>query len=240
MAIGAALAAAALTACTAPPPDAAAVETLGMRVAQTHDAQALQRLRQWADGGGPLARVAARELGLALAGDATQSAQALRWLTRAAEAGDAEAAFTLGEAYRTGRLQCAVSASVARTWFQRAADAGHAGATLALALAARHGDTEPRDPRRAARLLQLAAHRGSARAMYLLSQAYAEGEGLERDHALARHWLAQSAELHFPPAMQDWALALEGGQLGVERDLQAANEQWREATEERRNRWNLR
>lgn len=200
-ALAAVLSTAALTACVAPPPDAAAVESLGMRAAQTHAAPDLQRLRQWAEAGGPLARVAARELGLALAGDTARSADALHWLTQAAEAGDAEAAFTLGEAYRTGKLHCAMSAELARSWFARAADAGHAGAALALALAARNGDGEPRDARRAAGLLQLAARRGSARAMYLLSQAYAHGDGLEPDARIARHWLQQAAELHFPPAM---------------------------------------
>ena len=63
------------------------------------------------------------------------------------------------------------------------------------------------------------------------------GEGTAPDLALARHWLEQAAERHHPPAMQDWALALEDGRLGVTRDAEAAREQWREAGEERRNRW---
>lgn len=236
-----ALAAAALSACApAPPRDAAAVESLGMRAAQTRQPEALQRLARWAEAGGPLAPVAARELGLALARDSAQAAEARRWLTQAAEAGDAEAAFTLGEAHRSGGLGWRPDAAAARPWFERAMQAGHAGATLALALAARNGDGEARDARRALLLLEQSARRGNARAMYLLSQAYAQGEGTAPDPALARHWLEQAAEQHLPAAMQDWALALEDGRLGVQPDAQAAREQWREAAEERRNRWNAR
>lgn len=237
----AALAALGLSACApAPPRDAAAVESLGMQAAQTHQPEALRHLAHWAEAGGPFAPVAARELGLALARDPAQSAQAQRWLTRAAEAGDPEAAYALGEARRSGGLGWQPDPAAARPWFERAMQAGHAGATLALALAARNGEAQPRDARRAVALLQLAARRGSARAMYLLSQAYAQGEGTSPDAALARHWLEQAAEQHLPAAMQDWALALEDGRLGVPQDAQAAREQWREAAEERRNRWTMR
>lgn len=211
-----------------------------MQAAQTHRPEALQRLARWAEAGGPLAPLAARELGLALARDAAQADEAVRWLTRAAEAGDAEAAFTLGEAHRGGGLGWRPDAAAARPWFARAMQAGHAGATLALALAARNGDGVPRDARQCVSLLELAARRGNARAMYLLSQAYAQGEGTPPDAGLARHWLEQAAEQHLPAAMQDWALALEDGRLGVQLDAQAAREQWREAAEERRNRWNVR
>jgi hypothetical protein len=230
-----------LSACApAPPRDAAAVESLGMQATQTRRPQALQRLASWADAGGPLAALAARELGLALARDPAQLDAAARWLTRAALAGDAQAAYTLGEAHRCGGLGWRPDPAAARPWFERATQAGHAGATLALALAARNGDGEPRDARRSLALLDLAARRGDARAMYLLSQVYAQGEGTAPDAALARHWLEQAAEQHLPAAMQDWALALEDGRLGVQPDAQAAREQWREAGEERRNRWNVR
>ncbi|TNY07743.1 tetratricopeptide repeat protein, partial [Escherichia coli] len=86
---------------------------------------------------------------------------------------------------------------------------------------------QPRDPVAALALLQRASRAGSAQAMYLLSQAYAQGEGTAPDLALARHWLEQAAERHHPPAMQDRALALEDGRLGVTRDAEAAREQWR-------------
>lgn len=242
LAATAAAAAAGLCGCVPPAPQSAAeVENLGMHAAQTQDAQDLRTLALWArPQTGPLAPVAARELGLALARQPEQAEAAQRSLTEAAQAGDAEAAYTLGEAHRNGGLGWAADAVAARPWFLMAERAGHAGATLALARAARNGDGEPRDLVRGFRLLQLASLRGNARAMYLLSQAYAQGEGTAPDAELARHWLEQSAELHLPAAMQDWALALEDGHWGVEPDAQAAREQWREASEERRNRWTAR
>lgn len=236
----AALALVGLSACApAPPRDAAAVESVGLLAAQTRQREALERLAHWAEAGGPLAPVAARELGLALAQRPAEATQARRWLTLAAEAGDAEASYTLGEARRSGGLGWQPDPTAARPWFVRAMQSGHAGATLALALGARNGDGEPRDARRSVALLQLAAQRGSARAMYLLSQAYDQGIGTAPDAALARHWLEQAAEQHLPAAMQDWALALEDGRLGVQPDAKAAQEQWREAAEERRNRWTM-
>ncbi|MBA4216424.1 MAG: sel1 repeat family protein [Roseateles sp.] len=229
----------ALAACTpAAPRDAAAVEALGMQAAQTRDAGALRTLQHWAGAApAPLNALAARELGLALAADPAQADQARRWLTQAASAGDAEAAWTLGDAQRRGGLGWTPDPAAARPWFERAAAAEHPAALLALARAARNGEAQPRDPVAALALLQRASRAGSAQAMYLLSQAYAQGEGTAPDLALARHWLEQAAERHHPPAMQDWALALEDGRLGVTRDAEAAREQWREAGEERRNRW---
>jgi hypothetical protein len=223
------------------PRDAAAVESLGMQAAQTGSATARRTLERWAgEAEAPLAGVAARELGLALAREPGRERDAAHWLAQAARAGDGEAAFTLAESYRVGGLGHGPDAVQARPWFLLAMRAGHAGATLALARAARNGDAEPCDPARAFALLQLASRRGSAQAMYLLSQSYAQGEGTATDPDLARHWLEQAAEQHLPAAMQDWALALEDGRLGVLRDAQSAREQWREAGEERRNRWNLR
>jgi TPR repeat protein len=220
------------------PRDAAAVESVGMRAAQTRDGESLRTLASWAERApAALATPAARELGLALAPDPSRAAEAVRWLTRAAEADDAEAAWTLGEAHRRGGLGWSPDAAAARPWLLRAASAEHPAALLALARAARNGDAEPRDPQRAFELLQRASRAGNAQAMYLLAQTYAEGEGTPADPALARHWLEQAAELHHPAAMQDWALALEDGRLGVTRDAAAARDQWREAGEERRNRW---
>jgi TPR repeat protein len=223
------------------PRDVAAVESVGMQAAQTGSPAARQTLARWAGNAeAPLAAVAARELGLALAREPGREREAGHWLARAAAAGDGEAAYTLAESYRFGGLGHAADATQARPWYLLAMRAGHAGAMLALARSARNGEGEPRDLARALALLQQASRRGSAQAMYLLAQAYADGEGTAPDAALARHWLEQAAEQHHPAAMQDWALALEDGRLGVAPDAQAAREQWREAGEERRNRWNLR
>lgn len=68
-----------------------------------------------------------------------------------AEAGDPEACFRLGEAYRRGTPQHPRDDLTATLWFTRAADAGHREAMRALAEAYRGGCGVPRDPRAAAR-----------------------------------------------------------------------------------------
>lgn len=231
-----------LTACSAAlPTDTASIESVGMRAAQTGETASLQALEHWARAAKPpLAAVAARELGLALARLPGRERDAADWLARGALAGDAEAAFVVGEAHRRGGLGWLPDAAAARPWFERAAGLGHADAALALARAAANGEAQRADPVQAFEWLGVASRKGSAQAMYLLAQAYAQGQGTPPDEALARHWLEQAAELHHPAAMQDWALALEDGRLGVAPDAQAAREQWREAGEERRNRWNTR
>jgi cell division septation protein DedD len=97
-----------------------------------------------------------------------------------AQAGDAEAEFQMGEAYRAGR-GVAPDPESAIMWYRRATAHGHIRASeeLGFALFA-HGDRREAMP-----YIEKAAARGEARAMYLLGTAHFNGDYASRDWPLA-------------------------------------------------------
>ena len=98
--------------------------------------------------------------------------QAVTLLTKAADAGSAEAAGRLGKLYLDGDgvLQ---DVGAAQTWLSRAAQEGDAAAQRELGLLYEHGLGTAKDPRKAYVWLDIAARNGDARAR------------LERDRVLA-------------------------------------------------------
>jgi TPR repeat protein len=204
-----------------PPPDTAQIEALGMTAAQQGSPAAQQRLRWLADTGNVVAR---RELGILLRSRPALRGQAEDLLRQAATAGDAQAAFHLGEVVR------ATAPLAAWQWYQQAADGGQAKAALKLGLMAKNGDGVPPDAALAARWLQRASDLGNAHAMFLLSYAYREGQGVPADANRARALLEEAAEHEYPPALQELALTVD--------DPQRASHLLKEATEHRRNNWN--
>ncbi|MDT9002405.1 tetratricopeptide repeat protein [Paucibacter sp. APW11] len=217
-------------------PASAAIESLGLRAQQTAAPEALARLSHWAEQG---SAVAQRELALALLQRPGREAEGLAALQAAGRGGDAQAAWRYGEAQRLGQHGLRPDAAAARPWLARAAELHHAEAALALARMARNGDAGPQDLSLALHWLQEASAAGSAPAMFLLANAYAQGEGTPVDPTAARLWLERAADHHYPPALQGLALALENGELGLARDPQQARELLKEASEERRNRWQM-
>ena len=97
-----------------------------------------------------------------------------------AQAGDAEAQFQLGEAYRAGK-GVAADPETAIMWYRRATAQGHIRASeeLGFALFA-HGDRREAMP-----YIEKAAARGEARAFYLLGTAHFNGDYATRDWPLA-------------------------------------------------------
>lgn len=209
-----------------PPPDAARIEALSMAAAQGGDGAAERELHRLAERGNA---VAERELGILYRAHPERRAEAMALLRRAALANDAQAAFHLGELYRTSEGNPA-GPPAAWAWYQRAAEGGQARAALKLGMMARNGDGVPRDAATAARWLQLASDLGNAHAMFLLSYAYRNGDGVAADPQRARVLLEESAEREYPPALQELALAVD--------DPQRASHLMKEATEHRRNNWN--
>lgn len=208
-------------------PTSAQIEALAMTAAQRGDPVAEQRLQRLAAQG---ATVAQRELGILYRARPTARADAQRLLLQAAQAGDAQAAFHLGELYRIPAAGIAADPAAAWPWYQRAAEGGQAKAALQLGLMAKNGNGVPRDATVAARWLKLAAELGNAHAMFLLSYAYREGEGVTRDSARAAALLEEAAEHEYPPALQELALTTQ--------DPTRAGHLMKEATEHRRNNWN--
>lgn len=217
------------------PPDAAQIETVGMKALQQADAHAERKLMAWAGQDMPVAQ---RELALLYKTRPAQRAEALTWFERAARGGDVEAAFQLGEMLRVGVAGVAPQPAAAAPWYTLAAQQQHARAALALGQLYKNGDGVARDDKLAARWLAAASEGGNAHAMFLLSYFYGEGRGVARDTARARALLEESAEHEYPPALQELALTVQLGDAHSARDERRAGYLLKEATEHRRNNWN--
>lgn len=219
----------------AKPPTSAEIESMGLLATDGRQAKAQAQLQDWADAG---YAVAQRELALGYARQPTQYPAALAWFEKAGHAGDAEAAFQLGEAYRQPALGVRQNLKLAWDWYRLAAEHQHVLAALSLARMARNGDGVPRDMTLAARWLNVASDRGNPQAMFLLSNAYQAGEGVPRNPIMARRLLELSAERHYPAALHQLAMAVEGGDMLMLKDPERAGWLRKEAAEEARNRWN--
>lgn len=119
--------------------------------------------------------------------------EAVRLMTRAAEAGFVTAMVGLAELHELGRAGLTVDLARAVQWQRRAAEAGSVDAQVALATAFYLGRGTPRDPALAARWYRVAAQAGDVGAMYLYASMVESGDGVERDLAEARFWYAAAA-----------------------------------------------
>lgn len=117
-----------------------------------------------------------------------------------AEAGDADASFNLGQAYRLGRgVQTNLAA--AQTWLDRAARKDHLDAQTTLGLLL----FENGDRRQALHWLKSAAERGEPRALLVYGTALFNGDGLQRDPVLAYAYVSRAAAQGLPPAKETLA-----------------------------------
>lgn len=132
-----------------------------------------------------------------------------------AEAGDADAQFNLGQAYRLGR-GVPINLTAAQTWLQRAAGKGHldAQSTLGLLLFDSGNRTG------GLRWLKAAAEGGEPRALLIYGTALFNGDGLRRDPVLAYAYVSRAAAQGLPPAKatlaeMDTVLPLDQRKRGV-------------------------
>ena len=105
-----------------------------------------------------------------------------------AEAGDADAAFNLGQAYRLGR-GVKVDLARAQRWLEQAARAGHLDAQTTLGLLL--FDSGNRSG--AMRWLKAAAERGDPRALLIYGTALFNGDGVPSDRVLAYAYVSRAA-----------------------------------------------
>ena len=140
--------------------------------------------------------------------------RALALFAAAAEAGDAEAAFIVGEHYLEGKGTPRHSSEAAR-WYHRAAEAGHAGAQCRLAqlhlfglseVAVGQGTglfemaeaEEGADYHAALPWARRAAEAGVADAQAMLAYILTAGPEALRDPEAALNWYRKSAEQNCP------------------------------------------
>jgi cell division septation protein DedD len=112
-----------------------------------------------------------------------------------AEAGDADAQFNLGQAFKLGR-GVPLDVRQAQNWYERAARQGHHQAETSLGLALfQNGQQQQAMP-----WLVRAAERGDPRAQYVLGTAHFNGDLIQRDWPLAFALVRAAAAQGFPPA----------------------------------------
>jgi TPR repeat protein len=112
-----------------------------------------------------------------------------------AEAGDPDASFNLGQAYRMGR-GVLIDLSSAQTWLQRAAEKGHVDAqtTLGLLLFQNGNQAE------GLRWLKGSAEKGDARAMLVFGTALFNGDSIAQDPVLGYAYVSRAAAQGLEPA----------------------------------------
>jgi hypothetical protein len=127
--------------------------------------------------------------------------QAIASAFEAANAGDPQAQFILGEAYRFGRAVDPDDLQ-ARDWYLRAARQGDVSSAAALGELLLH----MRQSRDAVQWLTLAASHNHARATALLAAIYYTGDGAEQDLVLATSLMKKAAALGSPEAKAKLAM----------------------------------
>ena len=132
-----------------------------------------------------------------------------------ADAGNADAAFNLGQAYRLGR-GVPLNLALAHSWFERAARKGHLDAQTTLGLLLFDSGSRPDG----LRWLKTAAERGEPRALLIYGTALFNADGVPEDRVLAYAYISRAAAQGLGPAKGtlaelDQILPLETRQKGV-------------------------
>lgn len=142
-----------------------------------------------------------------------------------AEAGDADAAFNLGQAYRLGR-GVLVDIGTAQNWFEKAANKGHVDAQATLGLLLFQNGNQPEG----LKWLKGAAEQGDARAMLVYGTALFNGDGVPQNPVLGYAYVSRSAAQGLQPAQStlaqmDRIMPLEQRKKGIALALQKAKTQ---------------
>jgi len=123
--------------------------------------------------------------------------ESCRWGLIAAQSGNGEAQFILGEMYKSGSTVCGLPKDDAQAavWLRKAAEHGDMGAQEELAFLYDNGQGLPQDHSQADIWWRKAAEQGDAYSQYNLGIAYYRGQGLPQDYAQAIVWFRKAAEL---------------------------------------------
>lgn len=151
------------------------------------------------------ASASANATGGAAAGDAapklisTTGGDDRRWpgldaLRQAADAGEPEACFELGQMQLTGADQVEKNITRGLLHLETAAARGHAGAAFRLGKIYADGEITPQNPEASLNYYRLAAAAGVSEARHNLGAAYATGRGVKRDYTEGLAWLILAAK----------------------------------------------
>jgi TPR repeat protein len=118
---------------------------------------------------------------------------AMRYLRKAAAAGDTWSQYHLGLIHHHG-LNGRKSLRQAIKWYELAAARGDSSAQVNLGNVLANLPGKRRDLRRATELYRRAARQGNRNAAYNLGMYYATGRGVKKNLKTAIHWYQQAAE----------------------------------------------
>ncbi len=177
-------------------------------------AEGMQLLQRAAESGHTGAQFDLAELLLKQSG-AANHAQALQWLTAAAEREHLPAMYRLGMLYRANEAgpvkatpamppaaRKAPHLAAALAWLERAAERGHARAQFELGQMHAQGLGTAQDFEQASHWYLQAAAQGHAKAQFNLGFLHSHGQGVEQDYVKAYEWYAISEASGYELARQ--------------------------------------
>lgn len=141
---------------------------------------------------------------------------------RQATAGDADAQFTVAEAYRMGR-ETDEDLPESLRWYRAAAEQGHPQAQNNLGSMLLNGMGTDKNPGEAAIWYRKAAEQGEAAAQFNLALRYLHGNGVSQSDTEAADWLKKAAAQGYTDAVGQLGTLCRFGQ-GVPQDIVRAAE----------------
>ncbi|MEN8136001.1 MAG: hypothetical protein ABFS18_10790 [Thermodesulfobacteriota bacterium] len=117
----------------------------------------------------------------------------LKWVEKAAEAGDVKAMYVLGQVFRGGAKGVEKNRVLSAKWFTAAAKKGHAAAQYDLGRTYATGSGVKQSGKDAFNWYRKAASQGHVKAQYQLGLSYANGAGVKKNHREAAQWIKKAA-----------------------------------------------
>ena len=151
-------------------------------------------------------------------------------LKKAAEQGDAQAQYNLGNCYAFGK-GVEKNLSEAVKWWRKAAEQGDAQAQFNLGVCYANGDGVEKNPTEAVKWYRKAAEQGFAQAQFNLGVCYANGDGVEKNLSEAVKWYRKAAEQGYAQAQCYLGFCYAFGK-GVEKNPTEAVKWYRKAAEQ--------
>ena len=163
------------------------------------------------------------------ADEAGNHMEALSWYLKAADAGDAQAMYNVGNHYAMG-IGVERDYREALRWYTKSADAGFPSAMTAIGSMYEQGYGVEKDGREALTWYQKAADAGDATAMNNIGILYADGKLVEQDIPAATEWLRKAADNGSSAGARNLGLIYYLG-YGVEQDYTQALTWFRKAAD---------
>ena len=140
-----------------------------------------------------------------------------------AEQGDADAQYTIGLQYRSGKMGVPQRNKEAMKWFLKAAEQGNPKAQNTLGEMYGYGfrGGVSQDEKEALKWYLKSAEQGNAKAQCSLGGMFADGKGVPKDYGEAVKWYLKAAENGDAIALFNIGIMLEEGQVVPKNNLQA-------------------